>query len=309
MSTAFCCLCSKLTFRQRRCIHDENGNVDPVKAAEAPVPRGSASKRRRVEEDDGEALTKKIKMESFAGLVDGEVSQWNRYPLQKPRPASVSGSREVMVTDPALLGGWASPDNGDNGGAMPIDPRLSDLNGECAIIETSPVQSRTRETVVTSIEHTAAEPMEGVVVQSVPADSHARNPDPCTPEPQDESPLPEQNGFPTASPPRTSSAKRAATARRSSMSPNWSRPAKGTSRSGITKTATPKATPKTATPKTTPGGKGRRDSKEHVRAEQKSEQKPRASSSSTGEKNEDMASIALALKLQMEEHGLRRRSK
>ncbi|KXL47791.1 MAG: hypothetical protein FE78DRAFT_130947, partial [Acidomyces sp. 'richmondensis'] len=36
---------------KRRCVHDENGNVDPIKAAETPVPRGSANKRRSLTDD------------------------------------------------------------------------------------------------------------------------------------------------------------------------------------------------------------------------------------------------------------------
>jgi F-box/leucine-rich repeat protein 10/11 len=232
-------------------------------------------------------------MESFAGLVDGEVSQWNRYPLQKPRPASVSGSREVMVTDPALIGGWSSPNR-----AVPIDPQLSDPDRDCAIV-TSPSHPGSKETIVTSIEDTAGEPMEGIT-ESMPADPRPRKLDPHTPAPPEDSLIHEHNGLPTGSPPQISPARRADAARPNSMSPNWSRPSKGTSRSGKGKTTTPK---------TTPGGKGRRDSKDSIRLEPKSEQKLRAVSSSTGEKNEDMASLALALQLQMEEHGLRRRSK
>ena len=38
-----------LTWRQRRCVHDENGRIDPVKAEQTPVPRGSAAKKRKSE--------------------------------------------------------------------------------------------------------------------------------------------------------------------------------------------------------------------------------------------------------------------
>ncbi|EKG09824.1 Zinc finger PHD-type protein [Macrophomina phaseolina MS6] len=46
---------------KRRCIHDEHGNIDPVKAQEAPIPRGTqSSKKRRVSGagEDGEAVKK-----------------------------------------------------------------------------------------------------------------------------------------------------------------------------------------------------------------------------------------------------------
>lgn len=60
------------------------------------------------------------------------------------------------------------------------------------------------------------------------------------------------------------------------------------------------------TPKT-PSGR-RRDSKESIKLEPRSEPKARATSSAVVDSEEDMASLALALQLQMEEHGLRRRS-
>lgn len=52
-----------LTLEQRRCIHDEYGNIDPVKASEPPVPRGPVSgKKRRITGDaDGEQVVKKVK--------------------------------------------------------------------------------------------------------------------------------------------------------------------------------------------------------------------------------------------------------
>ncbi|KAF1820831.1 Clavaminate synthase-like protein, partial [Dissoconium aciculare CBS 342.82] len=39
--------CLECRKSKRRCIHDENGQVDPVKAAETPIPRGSASSKKR----------------------------------------------------------------------------------------------------------------------------------------------------------------------------------------------------------------------------------------------------------------------
>jgi F-box/leucine-rich repeat protein 10/11 len=134
--------------------------------------------------------------------------------------------------------------------------------------------------------------MEGVI------ESRPRDPEPRTPAPAENRNTGQRNGYHTGSPPQASHSRKAVGTRPNSMSPNWSRPAKGISRSGG-KTTTPKA----------PGGRGRRDSKETVKQEPKSEQKPRAAPSGTGKKSEDMASIALALQLQMEEHGLRRRSK
>ncbi|KAL0257754.1 JmjC domain-containing histone demethylation protein 1 [Diplodia seriata] len=51
---------------KRRCIHDEHGNIDPIKAQEAPIPRGTQSaKKRRVSGAGDEAdMIKKPKKES-----------------------------------------------------------------------------------------------------------------------------------------------------------------------------------------------------------------------------------------------------
>lgn len=51
---------------QRRCIHDEQGNVDATKAAEQPVPRGSNTTRKKQtsEERQRSPMMKKQKLES-----------------------------------------------------------------------------------------------------------------------------------------------------------------------------------------------------------------------------------------------------
>ncbi|KAK4498311.1 hypothetical protein PRZ48_010969 [Zasmidium cellare] len=54
--TKACFECRK---SKRRCIHDDNGNVDPVKAAETPVPRGSVSTKKRPAEDGTPTQAKK----------------------------------------------------------------------------------------------------------------------------------------------------------------------------------------------------------------------------------------------------------
>ncbi|CAK3904819.1 domain-containing histone demethylation 1 [Lecanosticta acicola] len=57
--------CFECRKSKRRCIHDENGNVDPIKAAETPVPRGSASSKKRASEENTQGspvpLKKKVK--------------------------------------------------------------------------------------------------------------------------------------------------------------------------------------------------------------------------------------------------------
>ncbi|KAK3079539.1 hypothetical protein LTS18_004602, partial [Coniosporium uncinatum] len=62
--------CAECRKSKRRCIHDENGNVDPVKAQEASIPRGSNSNKKRKSsgENSGGAISKKIKKQ--ASVVD-----------------------------------------------------------------------------------------------------------------------------------------------------------------------------------------------------------------------------------------------
>jgi F-box and leucine-rich repeat protein 10/11 len=288
-----------LTQKQRRCIHDENGNVDPIKAAEAPIPRGSASKKRRVSDvEDGEALSKRMRLESFAGLVHGPVSHFNRYPLQKPRAASATGSPEDMAIDAGFgVKGQSYPED-----TMRIDPQLYGAGGDeseaAALPRTIP-----HETVISSIEENSGEPME-CVVEAQPTETHTPNHDPRTPPPHADTLAYERNGIHAVnSPSEVSPAKSVRHAPPASMTPEWSRSSKVSARSW---------NGKSTTPKTTPGGKNRRDSKDGIKMEPKSDQKPRPVPTVGGKKkkkNEDMASIALALQLQMEEHGLRRRSK
>ena len=263
--------------RQRRCIHDEYGNIDPVKAAETPVPRGSTSKKRRIsDEHDGEAINKRIKRESFAGLVSGEVSQWNRYPLAKPRAASATEQRDMIATLTPDGVARASPI-----GSIPIDSQLS--RDEEAIID----DAVDRMTIVSTIEHAPGDPMEGVIEASI--DSPLVATEPQTPGPPHRDLYEQPNGVSHSPGPSPLNDTRAASAYT-----NASRSRKAT--------VTPHKV-KSRTPKSTPRKKGRRDSKETVKLESD------ARAMSSTENEADMASYALAMKLQQQEYGLRRRSK
>lgn len=65
---------------QRRCIHDEYGRIDPIKAQERSKPRGTASaKRPRPNEEDGmPATTKKTKQESTSPVTRPELIIQNK---------------------------------------------------------------------------------------------------------------------------------------------------------------------------------------------------------------------------------------
>ncbi|KAK0305274.1 JmjC domain-containing histone demethylation protein 1 [Friedmanniomyces endolithicus] len=60
--------CFECRRSKRRCVHDDRGNVDPVKAAETPVPRGSVVKH-RASEGDGSPLTVKRKSQDATSQV------------------------------------------------------------------------------------------------------------------------------------------------------------------------------------------------------------------------------------------------
>jgi F-box/leucine-rich repeat protein 10/11 len=185
---------------------------------------------------------------------------------------------------------------------MPIDPSLQSYgyDEDTVMVDTSP-QSAHRDTVMSSIEHVAEGLFDGI--EDRPS-SARRGPsvEPLTPGPmtddlaaqsigvKEDNP-PRENDVVMVAPPITPSAPRSA--RMSFSGPNPSR--------------TPRpANPNSSTPKSTSGGLRRENS---IKIEPRSEQKARAMSSATADSPEELASVALALKLAMEDHGLRRRSK
>ncbi|KAL8823894.1 MAG: hypothetical protein Q9191_005462, partial [Dirinaria sp. TL-2023a] len=63
-----------LLLEQRRCIHDEYGNEDPVKARESAIPRPAAAKRRKVDSEGNEIPSAK-KLRRSAGSATQVPSQ------------------------------------------------------------------------------------------------------------------------------------------------------------------------------------------------------------------------------------------
>jgi F-box/leucine-rich repeat protein 10/11 len=290
--------CLSLTLPQRRCIHDENGNIDPVKASETPVPRGEKKKRRVSDNDDGEAINKKMKRESFAGLVNGEISMWNRYPLQaRPLKADEFGDIAVQSESPEH-----ATDQDLN--AMFIDPQLA--NGDNADEAAMPSTPGPRENVVTSIEDHLPEPMEDIV-ETGPIDPFLLGLEPHTPA----TPLMNggMNGFHAGpSSPMSITAQSVSPGNVIGMTRSASKPSRVIMTPSKTSYTGRSSHKKSATPKTPI--ENRQDSKGSVKLEPRSDPKPRTLlSMSSADNPEDTASLALALQLQMEEHGLRRRSK
>ncbi|PSN64583.1 hypothetical protein BS50DRAFT_576024 [Corynespora cassiicola Philippines] len=286
--------CADCRKSKRRCIHDEFGNVDPVKANEVPIPRGSASKKRRISDVEPETTGRKVKKEYIgdATVMNGDAHL--QHAFSTPSRKSGSGELQGIAYAAQMAIGRAPPETPTN-----IDPALQSY-------EHIHGQPPHRDAVISSIENPSnGSPMQGVE-QTPRSEPHGPSVEPLTPGPvpmniQNEpssimmdpsSPLslPAQSVSPTGihvpgpAPPITPIAPRSSTGPKTSQTP---RPLNR----------------KSNTPKT-PGGK-----KDTIKTEPRTESKARALSSTTGEKEEDMASLALALKLQMEEHGLRRRSK
>ncbi|KAF2640012.1 hypothetical protein P280DRAFT_518443 [Massarina eburnea CBS 473.64] len=258
--------CADCRKSKRRCIHDEYGNVDPIKANEIPIPRGAASKKRRISEEDPNTANRKMKKEARNSLpaILGMPTSNDLLDLAFSAQQALNQVVPEEMIDPALQ----SYDDGD------------------MMMHSSPQESH-RDAIMSSIENIQDTHMEDV--DAVVEGHQGPSVEPLTPGPIVNNFSEPTNGFkPAAAPPIT---------------PNQPPTARPSSRG-------PKGTPhsrKHYTPKSTPGRR-RQASGETFKVEPRSDQKARAISSATGE-GEDTASLALALKLQMEEHGLRRRSK
>ena len=253
------------------------------------------------ENDDGEAINKKLKRESFAGLVNGEVSQWNRYPLQTSRPARASEPSDA----PGLYSLHATPNRTLSDPQLPIDPHLYPdgglFNGDMQV-------DMPQETIVSSIEPRPEDIMQGIEEDPL-IDPQLFATFPQTPAPVANMNYTMTNGVHrSAASPRSAAAESVSPGQMIGLSPSIPRAPK-MSATPRKVSHTPQARPptgKSQTPKSAKSvasGPGRRDSKGAIRLDQQA--RPLSSSENT----EDMASLALALQLQMEEHGLRRRSK
>jgi F-box/leucine-rich repeat protein 10/11 len=196
---------------------------------------------------------------------------------------------------------------------MPIDPALQsyDMEGDTIMVDTSPQAAAHRDTIMSSIENTTDAHMQGVEIIEV---EEYRGPsiEPLTPGPN----IDEDESFAYSIKQGEAAATATATALEnpdalmlsSPMTPDQLYSARVGSSGGGRKASRTPLPRKNHTPKSAPGGR-RYSSGEPIKVEPRSEQKARANSSATGDGGEDTASVALALKLQMEEHGLRRRSK
>ena len=120
----------KLTCEKRRCVHDEFGNEDPAKLAEAAVPRPAAKRKKQSLPNGDTPVHKKQKRTSAASdiVID---------PLLMMDPTNSSPIELSMQPIPTLQAQPPSqPDKIEEPVAVPvpIDPTLLDQSNNSAII-------------------------------------------------------------------------------------------------------------------------------------------------------------------------------
>lgn len=110
---------------QRRCIHDENGAIDPIKAQEAKIPRGSHKKRRVSGEETSPSIKRSKKESMDSGDMSNGISSAEQ--LEDGHPLS-DGLTEIAM---AALGAEAADNDLDSDQEMldapPLDPALESV--------------------------------------------------------------------------------------------------------------------------------------------------------------------------------------
>lgn len=273
--------------------------MDPVKANEIPIPRGAAAKKRRISEEDPSSVLGKMKKEPSveSPLVYNPIRQ-----IRNSLPGRI-GTENTTELQGLAYSAQQALDHVPIEDAMPIDPALQSFIHEqnTSAMEASS-QEPHRDAVMYSIEDSPNNPMDIV-------DHFTRSEIP-KPSVESLSPGSGPNGYPVG----FNSVEEAHISPRTNrtedlllpVTPSAPRSARLGSSGRKPSQMTNLPIRKSNTPKT-PSSR-RRDSRGSQKMEARIEPKARASSSAVTDNEEDMASLALAMQLQMEEHGLRRRS-
>lgn len=301
--TKACLDCRK---SKRRCVHDEYGNIDPVKASEVPVPRGSASKKRRVSDEGASPAKKKPKKEpiptsdTIRGVGTTSRPRDNIHmegALHRPNTAlSIEIHDSIVVSSPAKVPQMTPP----------LPKSTYDLNSRNTTFSPEPMPDAVphADAIVSSIENPIDEHfVETQDRQSLQSISKRRNPVTSAPKPcdnidaepsspltdlaQSTSPKHQRNGIVStleSVQPIPQIRRRSTSGRKTSHTP-------GTVASG-----------KDVTPRSAHVNRARLESKGSLKLETGS----RALSQT---ETEEEASLRLARELQEKEFGLRRRSK
>lgn len=267
-----------------------------------PIPRGAAAKKRRVSDEDPIMAHRKLKKETIS---DGS----SIYNPGRHRNASSGefyfGGGTTELQDLAFSAQQALNQVPDDD-TVPIDPALQSFEHHEKPRPDASAQASQEDAVMFSVEDSLNDAMEGVEA--------GMNPRQAPPVMEPISPGTDTNGFrvqingtlediPSPQDDRNG-------IRFSPLTPNAQHSGWLGSTFGSRKpnhTQTPHRSNRQSNAPKTPSSR-RCDSKDSTKAEPKSEPKIRATSSAIVDSEEDMASLALALQLQMEEHGLRRRS-
>lgn len=270
-----------------------------MKANEVPIPRGAAAKKRRISEEDPAVSQRRMKKDSNS---EGSLV-YN--PLQHRN--SISGDFGVGSTvelQDLAFSAQQALDHVHDDDVIPIDPSLQAYShgNDTAMMDASP-RTQHRDAVMFSVEDIPHDPMEGVDIGLEARSGPVMEP---------LSPGSGPNGLHVQLNGATGAPSSPRASRNgiqfSPLTPNAQRSGwPGPSGRKASQAQTPhRPNRKSNTPKT-PSTR-RRDSKDSIKLEPRSEPKARATSSAIVDSEEDMASLALAMQLQMEEHGLRRRS-
>jgi F-box/leucine-rich repeat protein 10/11 len=125
-----------LTCTQRRCIHDENGKIDPVKAEQTPVPRGSVVTKKRRTSGEIESPSKKTKQARTSQAAP--VMPFSMEPSYQPNMVSPQQYKQYPYAPEANIPHWQHasymyPDPSSTGGGVMLHGgpynQQSDLNG------------------------------------------------------------------------------------------------------------------------------------------------------------------------------------
>ncbi|KAJ4375294.1 JmjC domain-containing histone demethylation protein 1 [Neocucurbitaria cava] len=172
--------CADCRKSKRRCIHDEYGNVDPVKANEVPIPRGSASKKRRVSDEDSTSTAKRMKHESSYDdeYINGDMHA--RHSLPNQFTGGSSFLQDLAYSAQQAL------DHSPDGDLVPVDPALQAYaNDNYQDMDMAPSYHQNGENIMSSIEYQAGHPvpMDGLEFTEGNSELHGPSVEPLTPGP------------------------------------------------------------------------------------------------------------------------------
>ncbi|OCL08226.1 hypothetical protein AOQ84DRAFT_45227 [Glonium stellatum] len=301
--TKACLDCRK---SKRRCVHDEYGNIDPIKASEAPVPRGSASKKRRVSDEDISPVNKKPKKEpmSTSDTIRGvgtasrpRDSVHLEGPLHRPNMApSIEIHDSIVVSSPTKVPQMTPP----------LPRSTYDLNSQNGTFSPEPIPDAVphADAIVSSIENPIDEHF--AAAQNRPSrQSIPKRRNPVTPAPKPGNKADVGPSSPLTNPARSTSPEHRrngiiSTLESVQVVPQIHR--RSTSGRKTSHTPGTVGSVKDMTPRSAHIGRARRDSKGSLKLEAGSRALSQA-------ETEEEASLRLARELQEKEFGLRRRSK